>query len=128
MSGAIISAGITEDQAVKCILGEARGEYKKHGFKSFLYLAEALRNRGTTSGVYGCNALISKREAAFIKSLGLDREAARAWRASALSNETQGASYWGSLIVDRAWIKTMQKAGYVQTATIGNHVYYKRGF
>ena len=41
---------ISEDIAIQCILGEARGEYAEHGYPAFLAIADALRNRGTVRG------------------------------------------------------------------------------
>ena len=43
---------IPRDVAVHCILGEARDQ----GLDGLTAVAEALRNRGTTKGVYGCKA------------------------------------------------------------------------
>lgn len=57
---------ISEEKAVACILGEARGE----GEQGIRLMASALRNRGTTQGVYGCRADLSK-EMAYMKAKGI---------------------------------------------------------
>lgn len=115
-----VQAGITEDQAVKCILGEARGE----GYASLLAHSEAIRARGHLGGVYGCRAKISASEWAYMRNKGIYEDAVRAWRASLNTNTVSKAQYWGSLIYDKKWIKTMDKAGYIRTATIGNTAFY----
>jgi len=111
---------ITDEQAVKCLLGEARGE----NYASLLGHAEAIRNRGTLSGVYGCRADLS-REWPYIVRTGIDKQARQAWQESKYSNTVDGADHWGSVVVDKAWIKTMIKAGYVKTKTIKNTVFYR---
>ena len=117
-------AEISEEKAIHCILGEGRLEYMKFGYNSLLALAESLRNRGTTQGVYGCNVDLSK-EARYIELKGIKNAAARAWRESISSNLVKGATYWGSTIVDKNWIEKMKKNGYTLTYKIGNHQFYK---
>lgn len=115
----VYGADIPEDQAIKCILGEARGE----GYDSMLAHAEAIRSRGHLKGVYGCKADYSG-EMAYLRSRGILEQAKRAWEASRTSNTVKGAQYWASLIVDKDWIKKMEKAGYIRTATINNTAFY----
>ena len=116
---------IEEDKAIHCILGEVRGEYAQYGYTSFLASAEALRNRNTTKGVYGCNAQFEG-EMPYIISKGLVEEAKRAWYASRTSQMTQGATFWGSTITDKVWIVQMQRKGYKRTLTVGHTEYYKK--
>lgn len=115
----VASADITEDQAVKCILGEARGE----GYESLLAHSEAIRARGHLKGVYGCKADYS-REMTYLRSKGILAQAHRAWRESRTSKTVKGATYWGSTIVDKAWIAKMESHGYIRTATIKNTAFY----
>lgn len=113
-------AEISESVAVQCILGEARGEGKQ-GIRA---LAQALRNRGKTSGVYGCGADF-KKEMPYIRAKGLDKIALDEWRRN--SNDiVHGADHWGSTIVDKKWIAKMNLAGYILTASVNNHEYYRR--
>ena len=119
-TGPSYAADITESQAIHCILGEARGEYRSVGYDAFLSIAEAIRNRGTVSGVYGCNADLSA-EQAYIKAKGLDKEAARAWKESKASNLVKGASHWESTDFKVPyWAKNMKVV-----AHIGKHKFYK---
>lgn len=112
---------ITEEQAVHCILGEARAE----GYDAMLAHAEAIRNRGHLKGVYGCRANFEK-EMSYIKAKGIDKQAKKAWAESKTSNTVDGAQYWGSLLVDGDWIKKMQKYGYKKTAVVKNTAFYRR--
>ena len=112
---------IKESLAIACILGESRLEYMKHGYSSLLAVAEALRNRGTTQGVYGCKVNLTK-EMAYIKLKGVDIMAKKAWEESKYSNLVNGATHWENITAfgKPSWAKKMK-----QTAKIGNHVFYK---
>lgn len=107
---------ITDDDAVYCIMGEARGE----GYDGMIACAEALRNRGSVKGVYGC-------QAKFKEPQWVWERARKAWRESAHTNTVLGAQYWGSLVVDQHWIKRMEKAGYTHTLTVKNTAFYREG-
>lgn len=111
---------IPEETAVHCILGEARGE----GYASMLGHAEALRTRGSTRGVYGCNVNLNK-EMPYLRATGILTQARQAWEASKTSKTVSGAQFWASKIVDGKWATRMRKAGFVLTATIGNTEFYK---
>ena len=113
-------AEVTESQAVQCILGEARNEYFSSGYLAFLAVADALRNRNTTQGVYGC-AVNLKNEMGYIKAKGLNREALRAWRESARVNLVKGAKHWESVDFEKPyWAKNMKV-----TYQAGKHRFYK---
>ena len=114
-------AEISQEIGVHCILGEARGE----GYTSLLAHAEALRNRNNTQGVYGCQADLSK-EMPYLKRTGIYNDAIKAWQKSKHSKITHGASFWGSLIVDKKWIAKMDRNGFKQTVIIGNTAFYKK--
>lgn len=115
------SQEIRPADAVHCILGEARGE----GYDSMLAHAEAIRNRGHLQGVYGCRVDLSK-EMSYLKARGIYANAVNAWRQSQYSKTVFGADHWGSVKVDGKWIAKMKKAGYVQTAVVGNTAFYRR--
>ena len=117
---------ITEDQAVHCILGEARGEGSNNAerYASLLAHAEAIRNRGHLKGVYGCKASFDS-EMGYLRTKGIIALAKQAWRDSRHSKSVKGAQFWGSLIVDKAWIARMERAGYVRTATVGRTAFYR---
>lgn len=117
---------IPTETAVHCILGEVRGQIWKYGDKSYLALAEALRNRGTTQGVYGCSADFS-REMSYIKKHGLDKKALEAWQKSKHTNITKGAIYFlsGKIKSDRDLANRLGRNGAELTAQIGDIFYYK---
>lgn len=106
---------IEEATAVRCIIGEA-GNQGDHGM---LVLAEALRNRGTTKGVYGCAASHIDREPAWVFE-----KARKAWRDSATTNFTNGANFWGSNLVDGKWIKRMELT-MTKTYEYRDHQFFK---
>lgn len=99
------------DKAVHCLMGEARGE----GLVGMTAVGEALRNRGTFDGVYGCNA--SFEEPQWVWDL-----ASQAWLDSSGSDLVNGADHWESTSFKVPyWAKDM-----VVTAHIGKHKFYKR--
>lgn len=112
---------ITEAQAVQCILGEARGE----GFESLKAHASALRNRGHLKGVYGCKAKFDH-EMQYLKAKGILKQAKEAWALSLKTDYVAGASFWGSTLVDKDWIKTMKRNGYILTKRVGNTEFYRK--
>lgn len=112
--GTAYGAEITDEQAVRCIMGEARGE----GYDGMLAHAEAIRNRGHLKGVYGCKAKFSEPEYVWAK-------ARKAWKESEHTATVKGADHWGSIIVDRAWIDLMERKDFIHTATIKNTAFYK---
>lgn len=113
---------ITDEKAVQCLLGEARGD----GYASLLGHAEAIRNRGHLRGVYGCSVKVSKAEIAYLEKKGILKQAFMAWEASKTTNTVKGASFWGSLKVDGAWIKKMEQSGFKRTAVINNTAFYRK--
>jgi len=111
---------ITDEKAVQCILGEARGEYAQYGYNSFLAIADALRNRGKTQGVYGCGVNLAK-EAAFLANKGYYKKALQAWIDSKTVELVKGASHWESTKFKVPyWAKDMQV-----TYQVGHHKFYK---
>ena len=98
----LVGSEPVEEQAqndlIHCVMGESRGE----GYLGMVYLSEALRNRGTKSGVYGCQAEFEEPEWVW-------EQARKAWKESATTNYVKGADHWGSTIVDKKWIKKMDK-------------------
>ena len=111
---------ISEDIAIQCILGEARGEYAEHGYPAFLAIADALRNRGTVRGVYGCKADMGK-ERAYMANKGYYRAARQAWLESKTTNVVNGASHWESTDFKIPyWAKDM-----IVTYQVGKHKFYR---
>lgn len=121
-------AEIEEEKAIKCLLGEARGEGgadMKAKYASLLAHAEAIRNRGHLRGVYGCKSDFS-RESRYLEASGISRLARKAWRESAHTNTVSDADHWGSTRVDGVWLKHMEAAGYIRRAKIGETVFYRK--
>ena len=103
-------ANSQDEIEIHCIMGEARGE----GLIGMTAIAEAMRNRGTLKGVYGCKATFSEPNWVW-------RIARQAWLDSYDSNLTKGATHWESTdFVIPYWVKAMDI-----TVTIGKHVFYK---
>lgn len=55
-------SAVTDEEAVKCIIGEASNQ----GKEGMYAVASALLNRGTTRGVYGCNAPHVRKEPKYV--------------------------------------------------------------
>lgn len=71
---------VTEEEAVRCIMGEARGE----NFQGKVAVGEIIRKRGT-AGMYGCKAKFKEPQRVW-------DEARRAWRKSAGTRTTKDAT------------------------------------
>lgn len=94
VSGCAHAKEIPKEIAVYCIIGEAEGE----GDDGMMAVAMALRNRGTTKGVYGCT---SKRVKERLYSSETLVQAVKAWEESrglncTWADETQCANSWYS--------------------------------
>ena len=98
LSGCAYSQEIDYKTAIHCILGEARGE----GYKGMVAVGEALRNRGTVKGVYGCRA--DFKEPKWVWDL-----AEKAWRESVKTNLVKGSDHWVGTKRDGEWIAKMEK-------------------
>jgi hypothetical protein len=100
---------------VYCVIGEAEGE----GEIGMEAVAEAIRNRGSLKGVYGCSA---PRVRKHLYSARILRQAQQAWERSAGSGDiTFGATHWeGTAFKTPYWAKDM-----IITATIRNQRFYK---
>lgn len=101
---------VSERQIIHCLLGESRNQ----GLIGLTATAEALRNRGTIKGIYGCKAVFN--EPQWVWDMGK-----KAWEASKTSNLVKGASFWENedTFGKPYWAKNMR-----QTAKIGKHIYY----
>ena len=104
---------IPEETAIRCIVGEAANQ----GEQGMLALAEALRNRGTTKGVYGCKAQHINKQPSWVFT-----KARQAWRQSLNSNLTNGAKHWENVKAfgEPYWAKKM-----VKTYEYKDHTFYK---
>lgn len=109
---------IRPDDAVRAIMGEARGE----SYLGKVAIAEAVRARGTLKGVYGFKAKFSEPDRVW-------DEARRAWEESKKTNLTKGATVWGNKSDVAIFKKTRWFKSYELTAQIGGHYFFrlKRG-
>ena len=106
-------ARYTDEQAIKAVLGEARGE----GFDGMYAVACAIRNRGTLKGVYGATASMEE--------IGpeLYQQASRAWFNSEYGGDpTLGATHWHN--VEREgenyWTRKLTR-----TYKVHSHTFFK---
>lgn len=107
---------ISDQIAVQCIVGEASNQ----GVPGMLVVASALRNRGTTQGVYGCKAAHIWDESSDIwDAAGLS------WWLSAYHDFADGADSWQSITLgddkkDFGW------NAQVYIKTVKDHKFYRR--
>lgn len=120
----LLGANLNEAQAIaklpyknkklyRCVIGESASE----GSKGMIAVAEAIRNRGTTKGVYGCNAKFVDNEPQWVWD-----KARKAWELSEHTNVTEGATHWENL---KEFGKPWWADSLTKTVKIGNHQFYK---
>ncbi len=103
---------ISDDVAIRAILGEARGE----GDRGMYAVACAIRNRGHLGGVYGAKAKMGD------LTPELWQKASKAWFTSFEGEDvTGGATHWEAVQTfgKPYWAKSMR-----QTVKIGAHTFY----
>lgn len=100
-------------QIERCLVGEAADQ----GLIGMTAVGEAIRNRGTLKGVYGCRSPLYDREPQWVRDM-----AHRAWIASETSDLTHHATHWENI---KSFGKPYWVASMEETARIGNHVFYK---
>lgn len=100
--------------AIRAIVGEAANQ----GLDGMTAVAEAIRNRGSLSGVYGVKAPHADREPSWVWA-----QAEKAWKASAGSDLVHGATHWES--TDFKTPRWARGKGVIVTAQIGKHRFYK---
>ena len=105
---------LTEAEAVPCIVGEASGQ----SYVEQVAIAEALRNRGTTKGVYGCTAKHNKTEPAWVWA-----RCKKAWRESAGTDYVKGGDHWENVT---AFGKPYWASQMTVTARVGSTVFYAK--
>ena len=117
-----LASQVTEEQAVRAVLGEARGE----GYKGMYAVACALRNRiritGDLKGVSGARAIMEP------ISGELYQVAGKAWHLSLLGPDvTHGATCWLSDYDLKRDLNTEWASGegVQETAYIGHHHFYR---
>ena len=104
---------IAEEQAIRAILGEARGE----GELGMYAVACAIRNRGSLRGVYGAKAKIPD------LTPELWQKASKAWFTSLEGTDmTGGATHWEAV---QTFGKPYWADSMVRTVKIGNHTFYR---
>ena len=116
-----LASQISEGQAVRAILGEARGE----GYEGMYAVACALRNRGHLKGVYGALAWerIQRHITPELFVTGL-----KSWKNSLLGPDvTRGATCWLSNYdlkrdLNTEWAKG---DGVEETVVVGSHHFYR---
>jgi len=110
------SAEIKEDIAIRCIVGESANQ----GYKGMLAVANVLRNRGGTAGVYGCKSKLYKTEPKWVLKL-----AKKAWLESRTNDITHGATHFENIKAFGVpyWAEDM-----VVTFKHKDHVFYKEQY
>ena len=112
LRGLVWGSEITDQQAIKCIIGEAEDQ----GIEGMTAVAEAIRNRGHLKGVYGCKSPRIKKAAQEIWDM-----AQWAWDRSEFTNLAKGADHWHSTDEPPVWWERYGK----RTTVIGKHKFYK---
>lgn len=112
---ALNSFAFSSAELETCALGEARGE----GVKGMTAIVQAIQNRKSLSGVYGCSADLKSVTPA-------ERALARkALRASSGKDITAGADHWGNASDVKAFKRSAWFKNCRQTVKIGNHYFSK---
>lgn len=106
-----VSWAIKDDLAVKCILGEARGE----SFQGQVAVAEVLRRRGSVRGFVGCSAAGNPTASQWLTAL-------KAWRRSRWTDYARGATNFDN---EKAFGKPWWAYGMKKVAVIGKHCFWK---
>lgn len=104
---------VTEQEAVRCIMGEARGE----SFEGKVGVAEVIRKRGSTKGLYGCTAKFKEPKRVW-------DEALRAWRKSARTRTTKDATMFEN-VEEFGWPRTWDRKKVKFVTKIDGHDFYK---
>lgn len=105
--------GFSDQQAVRAILGEARGQ----GYEGLYAVACALRNRGDLRGVRGYKAIMEPIDAK------VSQDAVEAWFDSGLGPDiTDGANHWENIesFGMPSWAKHCK-----ETVKIGKHTFFR---
>lgn len=111
-----LPATIDDEDGVRATIGECCDE----GYGGLLAAAVGIRNRGTLKGVYGLKAKHVDRESAKIWEL-----ARKAWAESSW-NRIHTGDHWGSVKVDRDWIRKMRSSGrYKEVYRWGSTIYFE---
>lgn len=109
-----VLAKVSEEEAVRCIMGEARGE----SFAGKVGVAEVIRKRGSTAGLYGCKAK-------FKESKRVWDEARRAWKKSAGTRTTKDADMFEN-VKAFGWPKSWDKKKVKFVTKVDNHDFFKK--
>ena len=116
--GAAQAAPYTEEQALQCILGEARGE----PYEGQVAVAEVLRRRGGTVGFYGAAAIrrqgnryyaTEKGKLVLLSRSTVDR-ARKAWKESERSDWSKSATHFeGDAFKKPYWSSNMKLVAHI---------------
>ena len=105
-----LASDVPREQAIRCVMGEARGE----PYKGQVAVAEVLRRRGSTIGMYGCS-YTDWTEKEWSK-------AELAWEESASTNYSKEATNFESTDFKKPyWSKDMDLV-----VTIGKHQFFRK--
>lgn len=103
-------AKISDEEAIHCLLGEARNQ----GLAGMQAVGEVLRRRGSSDGFYGCKSEFNEPE----KIWGVAR---LAWDLSEESNISNGAMYFESVDFKAPYWSNDKKI----VAEIGKHRFWR---
>lgn len=107
---------INEENLLHCVLGEARSQ----GYNEMLAIAEVIRRRGSTKGVYGCFVDFSN-EIGYMEAVGIIKVAKKAISASKTTNSSNYATHFEGIKFKKPkWAYSMQ-----EVARIGDTVFYR---
>jgi len=122
INGCGVAMAFTDEEAVRSIMGEARGEFgmnKEKKFKAMLLVGHAIKNRATLKGVYGLRAKGLDKEPAWVWDL-----ARKAWKQAknAKNDPLNGMKNWHNVRREgeNYWTRTMPVR-----IEYGNHVFMK---
>jgi hypothetical protein len=112
-AAAVQASEIPQETAVRILIGEAANQ-GEHGM---ICVAEVLRQRGSIKGFYGLKAKHVDNQPAWVWE-----QARRAWRASATTNYTAGATHFENIksFGVPSWARTMRIVYHYK-----DHTFYK---
>lgn len=112
----VANAEITEDELLKCVLGEARSQ----GIEEMQAIAEVIRRRDSKNGVYGCFVDFSH-EYPYMEAVGIIKVAKKAVHGSKTSNLSKGATHFeGTAFKKPYWANSME-----EVTQIGETLFYR---
>lgn len=110
-------AETSEDVAINCILGEARGE----DYQSMVAIAEFIRKNGHDR-LIGCTAKIPNKDWVYMEKTGIIQRAFKAWHNSVDTNLVKNSTHFENIEAFGVpyWAKNM-----TIVSKVGPHTFYK---